>query len=92
MAKYRKRPVTVEAVQWLPGVEHPVVCHGPCELNDYLDTRLAAHLHTMHAHQTVYIEHGDWIIAEPDGEHFYPCKPDVFAATYEAVEEDETDE
>lgn len=26
---------------------------------------------------------GDWIIPESDGEHFYPCKPDVFAVTYE---------
>ena len=27
---------------------------------------------------------GDWIITGVKGEH-YPCKPDVFAATYEAV-------
>lgn len=29
---------------------------------------------------------GDWIITGVQGEH-YPCKPDIFAATYEAVEE-----
>jgi hypothetical protein len=29
---------------------------------------------------------GDWIITGVKGEH-YPCKPDIFAATYEAVEE-----
>lgn len=28
---------------------------------------------------------GDWIIRGVQGE-FYPCKPDIFAATYEAVE------
>ena len=28
---------------------------------------------------------GDWIITEPDGKGFYPCKPDVFAAKYEPV-------
>lgn len=28
---------------------------------------------------------GDWIITGIKGEH-YPCKPDVFAATYEPVE------
>jgi hypothetical protein len=28
---------------------------------------------------------GDWIIKGVKGE-FYPCKPDIFAATYEAVE------
>lgn len=29
---------------------------------------------------------GDWIIRGVQGE-FYPCKPDIFAATYEAVSE-----
>ncbi|WP_372699394.1 hypothetical protein [Arthrobacter sp. JSM 101049] len=29
---------------------------------------------------------GDWIIQGVQGE-FYPCKPDIFEATYEAVEE-----
>ena len=28
---------------------------------------------------------GDWIITGVQGEH-YPCKPDIFEATYEAVE------
>ena len=30
---------------------------------------------------------GDWIITEPDGKGFYPCKPDVFAAKYEPAPE-----
>jgi hypothetical protein len=29
---------------------------------------------------------GDWILSLGDGEHFYVCKPDIFAETYEAVE------
>ena len=29
---------------------------------------------------------GDWIIKGVKGE-FYPCKPDIFEATYEAVQE-----
>jgi hypothetical protein len=33
----------------------------------------------------VILEVGDWIIPEPDGIHFYPCKPDIFEATYEPV-------
>lgn len=32
---------------------------------------------------------GDWIITGVHGEH-YPCKPDIFAATYERVDADET--
>lgn len=29
-------------------------------------------------------KHGDWIIKGVKGE-FYPCKPDIFAATYEPI-------
>lgn len=43
------------------------------------------YIETMHAGQRVNLENGDWILPEPDGIHFYPCKPDIFAATYEAV-------
>ena len=31
--------------------------------------------------------HGDWIIKGVNGE-FYPCKPDIFAKTYELVKKD----
>jgi len=34
---------------------------------------------------TMVANPGDWIIRGVQGE-FYPCKPDIFAATYEAVE------
>ena len=33
-----------------------------------------------------WADHGDWIIRGVQGE-FYPCKPDIFAATYEPAEE-----
>ncbi len=32
------------------------------------------------------VRHGDWIIPEKQPGRFYPCKPDVFALTYEPVE------
>ena len=35
---------------------------------------------------TMLASTGDYIIKGVNGE-FYPCKPDVFAKTYEAVEE-----
>lgn len=35
---------------------------------------------------TMRIDAGDWVIKGVKGE-FYPCKPDIFAATYEAVVE-----
>jgi hypothetical protein len=42
---------------------------------------------TAHA-QRVYLVPGDWILPEPDGEGYYPCKDDIFKATYEPVETD----
>lgn len=40
---------------------------------------------TVHE-QKAYLAPGDWILPEPDGVHFYPCKPDIFAKTYEMAE------
>lgn len=45
---------------------------GPCILIDTLEGQMRA-------------DPGDWIIRGVKGE-FYPCKPDIFDATYEAVE------
>lgn len=44
-----------------------------------------AYVVTIHGERAT-LAPGDWVIREPDGEHYYPCKPDIFEATYEAVE------
>jgi hypothetical protein len=44
------------------------------------------HRNSLGGFQHVFLSEGDWIVPEPDGEHFYPIKPDVFAATYEPAE------
>ena len=31
------------------------------------------------------LEDGDWVVQEPDGEHYYPVHPDVFAKSYDPV-------
>lgn len=77
--RFRKKPVEIEAEQYI-GREHPDP-KGACRC-----MAPAPHLHTMHEGQRVTLEPGDWVIAEPDGIHFYPCKPDVFADRYEPVE------
>ncbi len=79
--KYRKKPVVIEAEQFLLGKPIPKgVCFGwNCKIGDQ------PHVHTIHEGQHVMIESGDWIIPEPDGKHFYPCKPDIFEKTYEPL-------
>ena len=86
MAKYRKKPVVIEAEQFfydgprINGVFYPSVSEdGKTYIGD-------AYVVTVHE-QRCYIQNGDWILPEPDGIHFYPCKPDIFSNTYEPVEE-----
>lgn len=81
MPKFRKRPNEIEAEQYLL-MNSP---RGVCYCEEASSLRLP-HVHTAHNNQAVFIERGDWIVPEPDGEHFYPVKPDIFAATYEPAE------
>lgn len=76
--KYRKKPVIVEATQWVKLGDHPAV--RECVFGKsygWIDTLEGGHI----------VSPGDWIITGVAGEH-YPCKPDIFEATYEAVPED----
>lgn len=79
--KFRKKPIVIEATQYThPGCE----CRG-VEYEPETDFTSRPFVTTVHL-QKCYIEPGDWIIPEPDGVHYYPCKPDIFAATYEPAQ------
>ena len=81
MSKYRKKPVLVDAVRW-DG-------KNLTEMSDCIGHEGFWHkygqLFIRTLEGTMTAEAGDWIIKGVKGE-FYPCKPDIFAATYEAVE------
>ena len=79
MRKFRKKPVVIEPEQWDGGWHQKGICS--------CITSPRPHLHTIHDGQFVELTKGDWIIPEPDGKHFYPCKPDIFEKTYEEVVE-----
>ena len=77
--RYRKKPVIIEAVQWtgenlmeIREFAHPKVRFQNSLFVDTLEGRMKADV-------------GDYIIKGVAGE-FYPCKPDIFLATYEPVE------
>lgn len=79
--QYRKKPVIIHAVQWLPGVSLPGVETG-IFLVDQLggpDTP-AAIVETLEGRMMV--RPGDMVITGVAGER-YPCKPEIFEATYE---------
>ena len=109
MAKFRKKPVVIDAVQWFKNGDHPedgtgtfvdsldgqtYLCEGkivryfrrptipgdtvcdecgnPFHIHGWIDTKEDGHR----------VCPGDWIITGVKGER-YPCKPDIFLATYE---------
>ena len=82
MAKFRKRPVEIEAEQWFPDKTYHGV-HWEIRAGDDGEF-LHPYVITVHE-QRAYLAPGDWIIPEPKAQRFYPCKPDIFAATYEPV-------
>lgn len=91
--KYRKKPVIVEATRWSKNGDHPRVKpygNPPQRERKCLqcgNKRIShGHLWVAKIDAGQRICPGDWIITDGTGEH-YPCKPDVFEATYEAVGE-----
>lgn len=99
MAKFRKKPVVIDAVQWFPGdpafddmpgfydawrhalpdraiAEAPGAGLSVTSGFAWIETLEGGHLVTP----------GDWIITGVAGE-VYPCKPSIFAATYEPAGE-----
>lgn len=72
MARFRRRPVEVDAEQWMPGRELVGVVKGPngpvVQTPDGLKR----------------VNRGDWVVTTADGKR-YVCDPFVFSRTYERV-------
>jgi len=83
MAKYRKKPVVIEAIQWTG--DNLKECLDFMKFSNRTRTvyRDKIIIHTLEGAMTASI--GDYIIKGVSGE-FYPCKPDIFEKTYEKVE------
>lgn len=83
MPKFRKRPVEIEAL-WFTGSSR-----SADEIEAWSGGKAAARgipvvLEIATLEGTMRADAGDWIIKGVNGE-FYPCKPDIFAKTYEAI-------
>ena len=77
--KYTKRPITIDAVQWLgDNLEEIATLGGAKEYEqDFLGDNLI--IHTLEGDMKA--QKFDWIIKGVNGE-LYPCKPDIFEKTY----------
>jgi len=85
--RYRKKPVVIEAVQWLPckdqrpggKLEMPI----PLVPDEFLiEKRGKWGIKTLEG--THWLTPYDFIIRGVKGE-YYPCKPDIFEMTYEKI-------
>jgi len=83
-SKYRKKPVVIEATQ---------VVFGKTEVQEIIDFVGVNNLKDAQTNEPkiitlegdMAISDGDYIIKGVAGE-FYPCKPEIFEATYEKAE------
>lgn len=91
MAKYRKKPVVIDAEQFLVAPDGtPPRLPGMTLWDDVPGEPRPrdgswGFVVTIHG-QRSHVRHGDWIIPEPDGVHYYPVQPDIFSASYESVD------
>lgn len=92
MAIYRKKPVKIEAFKWTGGpdqVEDPIWIKAEIECGNVrfdkgLDDECIMVIRTLEGLMSA--SPGDYIIKGIKGE-IYPCKPDIFEATYDFVGE-----
>lgn len=85
MSKFRKKPVVIEAVQFTALSDAPQEFKDAVCVSGYRGCNYDqnGHIHTLEGVMEIGAE--DWIIRGIKGE-VYPCKPDIFAATYEPAE------
>ena len=91
MSKWRKKPVVIEAFKWTGG---PDQLEDPDWICEALKARSVRFDNSGTPECTLLIDtlegthranQGDFIIKGVQGE-LYPCKPDIFEATYEPAE------
>lgn len=90
MGKFRKKPVVIEAIEYKDSSERLI------ELQEFMGDDVGVTYENPESPKlmiatlegTMFASIGDYIIKGVKGE-FYPCKPEIFEATYEAVEEKE---
>ena len=93
--KFRKKPVEIEAVQFVYSTEGIVALKefcgsalGKTSKERHITAVGEAEIGTLEDGVNLTVKHiateGDWIIRGVQGE-FYACKPDIFKMTYDAV-------
>ena len=84
--KYRKKPVVIEARQYIGTnwgqIQNWINKNSPDNPSSFVDRAGRIVIWTLEGEMRADVD--DWVIQGVKGE-FYPCKPDIFEATYESV-------
>jgi len=102
---YRKKPVVIEAFQMtearrMDNADWPAWLNQACNKERdaegalqrvHMNVALPDALEIVTLEGKHRVSWGDWVIKGVKGE-IYPCKPDIFAATYEPAESGENDQ
>lgn len=100
MSKWRKKPVVIEAFmfdaefintdgEWcVPAWAKDALTSGKLHYGSQCDDEPPSVLFVDTLEGTMTAQVGDYIIQGVNGE-IYPCKPDIFAKTYEPAESEE---
>jgi hypothetical protein len=93
-SEYRKRPIVIDAARWDGTVETAtpiidwVLDNGGtaryrecCTSHDGRLSACVPGIAIATLEGTITARPGDWVLRDSGG--FYPCKPEIFAATYE---------
>lgn len=96
MAKYKKKPIVVEAIRWTgSNLEEIRNFVGSDLIEEYVELcdikrtlkKMLVDIAIDTLEGTMKVDYGDYIIKDVNNE-LYPCKPDIFLKTYEEVIED----
>lgn len=99
--RFTKKPVTIEAIQWTghnlrdvitftDGPPDTRTTHAGMAWEVYADLVAREGLKIYTLEGKMLASPGDWIIRGVKGE-YYPCKPDIFEATYDPAPADPAD-
>lgn len=87
MSKFRKKPIVIEAFKWTGGPDQEedpewIVAALRSGIARFSDD--SAHFLIQTLEGVMEVSPGDYVIKGIAGE-IYPCKPDIFEKSYEAV-------
>ena len=81
--RYRKKPVVIEAIRFANGEQDSSFADDVVAGRVRYTEEGTMLIQTLEG--TMEAQSGDWVIRGVKGE-LYPCKPDIFEATYEPAD------